>query len=901
VRGLYVRGGDPEETACQIDGVTSRDERTNKPYTTVSLSAIQEVQVQTGGFSAEYGWLRSGVIKVITREGRKDRYSGTVVMRYSPPAPKQFGPSVYDPDTYWNRPYLDPAVCWTGTQNGEPWIDADSDGEVDPGEFKDYDGDGERTVWDEYTQKQYFGFDGWNEISARTLKDEDPYNDLTPEAAQRVYMWQHRRQGDIKEPDYVIDMGFGGPVPFIGKALGDLRFFLSHRESNEMYMVPLATDGVTEEVTDIKITADLSPTAKWTTTLRYGEVHGTNDNNVGLAGYFTTPEEIADELGLRSYITAIMYATDYWCPTSEYRSSFSTSLVKTISARTYFNVGLELLRTTYDTNPNALRDTSRVIKIGNSYWLDESPYGYMPYPSSGIDGLRMGVGMSNSRDSSKVTSFVGRFDYVSQINPSNEVKLGTEVILTKHDVRYRAVELTLPSGRPINEWQRSPLRASIYAQDKLEFEGLIANLGLRMDYTDPSGEWYDWGRDGIDPYDADFYGRNWSPSAEDTIAMVPTKKRIYVSPRLGISHPISEYSKLYFNYVHLLSLPEGRRLYNVRRVTENSVSRIADPNQDASQTVAYELGFERNFFNQLLLIVSAYYKDVSDQPGWVEYNSAKGDVSYDISRDNYYQDHRGLEISLHKPQGKWLTGFMNYTYMVSTSGYFGKQEYYQNPSEQRKADERNEYQSKPIPRPYFRANIALHMPVDFGPRLLGLSPLGGWNFVFLADWREGEWFTWDRGGVPGIRYNIQRPDYRNVDLRLSKTFQFGSQKFQLFVDVNNVFNMKNFTRYPFSEAADRTAYMESLLWPEDIGGPLGFTVFGDDKYGDLRPDDVAYDALETLILNADNDPLLEAENLAIEERNDERIRTKSYIDNPNLDYLYYLHPRDIHIGIRIDF
>ncbi|MBN2089709.1 hypothetical protein JW964_08845, partial [candidate division KSB1 bacterium] len=67
--------------------------------------------------------------------------------------------------------------------------------------------------------------------------------------------------------------------------------------------------------------------------------------------------------------------------------------------------------------------------------------------------------------------------------------------------------------------------------------------------------------------------------------------------------------------------------------------------------------------------------------------------------------------------------------------------------------------------------------------------------------------------------------------------------------------------------------------------------FGDDKIGDLRPKGVTYEALEP---NPNNDP-------AIEERNKVRRENKSYIDNPNLEWLYNLSPRDIFFGIKINF
>ena len=62
------------------------------------------------------------------------------------------------------------------------------------------------------------------------MLDDDPTNDLTPEQAQQIYLWQHRRITDIQEPDYEVDASFGGPVPF-GQSLGNLRFFASYRQT----------------------------------------------------------------------------------------------------------------------------------------------------------------------------------------------------------------------------------------------------------------------------------------------------------------------------------------------------------------------------------------------------------------------------------------------------------------------------------------------------------------------------------------------------------------------------------------------------------------------------------------------------------------------------------------------
>ena len=210
VSGLSVRGGSYNETQFMVDGLVLNDERTSEPTTGIPLSAIQDISLQTGGFGAEYRNARSGVINVVTKEGNKDSYSGSFSFRRSPPSQKHFGMSPYDANSFWFRPYLDDEVCWTGTTNGS---------------------------WDEYQQRQFPSFDGWNSISEQTLSDDDPENNLTPSGAKKLFTWEHRKNGAISLPDVNFDAGFGGPVPFISSRLGDLRFsFQQDRRKIYTYM-----------------------------------------------------------------------------------------------------------------------------------------------------------------------------------------------------------------------------------------------------------------------------------------------------------------------------------------------------------------------------------------------------------------------------------------------------------------------------------------------------------------------------------------------------------------------------------------------------------------------------------------------------------------------------------------
>ncbi len=72
---LHMRGGRPGEIAYWVDGISSTDVYDGRMGTTVENSAIQEVQVVSGTFNAEYGQAMSGIVNIITKEGGSN-YTG---------------------------------------------------------------------------------------------------------------------------------------------------------------------------------------------------------------------------------------------------------------------------------------------------------------------------------------------------------------------------------------------------------------------------------------------------------------------------------------------------------------------------------------------------------------------------------------------------------------------------------------------------------------------------------------------------------------------------------------------------------------------------------------------------------------------------------------------------------
>ncbi len=857
--GIVVRGGGVNQTVFMLDGLSLNDERANIPYLAAGLSAVKEIQVQTGGFNAEYGNLRSGLVNVVTREGEVTRYAGALSFRYRPAGPKQDGPSLYDRNSYFNRPFLDDAVCWTGTNNG---------------------------AWDSYTQRQYFSFGGWNAISDATVRDKNPNNDLTPAGAQKLFEWQHRRQGDIDKPDYVFDAGFGGPVPLVGKKLGRLRFFASHFRQRDMFVFPLSRDSYSENQTQVKINSDLTSQMKLTVSGLYGEVRSVSPQSEWNWKVPPTGRVLRDAYDVADLLTAstgasLLYMPDYCSPSDIFRYMAGVQLTHLLSSRTFYEVSLQNSVNRYHTFQSALRDTARVYEPVPGYRVDEAPWGYWGYKVDGIDG-RTGLGgwMNLDRDQSVNSTTRIRFDLTSQIDLRNQIKVGADYAYNDYDIKTSFVNPSMTTWNLNMNYRVFPYRIGTYIQDKLEFQGFVANLGLRYDYSNSNTDYFT-----LADYDKSFKA-GYGNEIEETAPKVVSKASSYWSPRLGISHPISENSKLYFNYGHFRSEPASLYRFQLQREYNGLVTYVGNPNLELEKTVAYELGYSQNLLDRFLFNLAAYYKDVSNQPGWISYRNVNNTVQYAKAANNNYQDIRGFEVTLTKRSGAWWTGFVNYTYDVRTSGYFGLLYYFQDPTKQRDYLRQNPYQEKPHPRPYFRTNIELHTPHQFGPSWRNLRPLEEWSLNIIADWKAGAFDTYNPNNIPGIQDNVQWADWYNVNLRLSRQLRLKGVTLQLYADANNIFNFKFLSSAGFSDTYDRQDYLASLHFSWETGDQKG-----NDRVGTFRPAGVAFEPLEA---NPDNDP-------AIRARNDRRLENKSYIDMPNFTSLTFLNPRDVLFGVRVNF
>ena len=849
-----IRGGGLDQTALMVDGMSFVDNRSNQPIMMVNMSSIDQISIIKGGFNAEYGNIRSGLISIITKEGSTTNYSGSIDIYYDPPQYKHDGYSLYDPMNYYLRPFLEPSVMWSGTHQG---------------------------AWDSETRESYPEFIGWNAVSANLLSDNDPSNDMSPSQARDLFLWYHQTEGSddlgqIKgqyahKPDLNLDIGFGGPVPLIGKILGDMSFYFSHNNKNEMFALPTAKDFYSESNTQLKLTMTPKDKIKLKIEGIYGEVNTLSASPEGsgnnwyldsgsdiLWSYLATSDAYADGGG------SALYWPNALNPYNIYRSMVGLTLDHVINPSTYYNIrisNVHLKNACY--GPDFIRDTTMVQSFGNVN-VDESPFGFLVasnYTPSG-DGMVFASLGGVTRDKSEVTTLNIKFDLTSQINKKHQVKTGFEFNYDDLYTNYQSQFSYAPKNNYINQYRAYPSRLSLYVQDKIEIKGLFANLGLRVDNSYPNINWYT----------VDLYSKYLSPTfKEDFTESAPKESargHLKISPRIGISHPITHAAKLYFNYGHFYSMPSSIDMYQIGYGTAyQGIDFLGNPSAEIPKTIAYELGVEYDLFNKILIHASGYYKDVSDQIAYVGYTSIDGSVNYTTTENSNYEDIRGFELRVQKRFGHWVTGWVNYNYVVQTWGNFGRDHYYENPRDQLRYGYQNPKQEKPLARPFARSSLVFHTPKVWGPKIFGMRPFEQWQANILLGWKAGEYITWDPLDTYELQDNLQWRSEFTGDLRIAKNIS--GEKFDLmfFMDVNNVFGLQYISMQGFDSGDDWRNYLESLhlqMYNDEEYIAKGYTS-GNDRVGDVYSDE------------------------------------KPHINMPNRGFLTYLNPRRITIGLRYNF
>jgi len=283
-------------------------------------------------------------------------------------------------------------------------------------------------------------------------------------------------------------------------------------------------------------------------------------------------------------------------------------------------------------------------------------------------------------------------------------------------------------------------------------------------------------------------------------------------------------SKIFFNYGHFLQPPVNDELFHVRPTGSVSAD-LPRVTVEWPRTIAYEIGYEQRVYQDFMIHLLGYYKDVDNQL------SVQDIVPLDeVSRvttlnNNSYADIRGLQLRLEKRTGRWWYGFASLEYMVKSTGLTGKRYIYE---DRQLAELENErpLQERQDPVPVVTANATFKTPQDFGPFVFGQKLLGDWRLNLLFDWSDGGTTLLNPEAPLGEQHRVGVIDYHNLDLLLEKRFNVLNTRFGLYMQVSNVTNYKGFPN-PFNW----TRYMDSLHFPHEQGSQKG-----NDKLGDWDKD-----------------------------------------------------------------
>ena len=917
---LTIRGGAADQTGTMVNGLSYNNPAVGNAETSIPLSAIEQVSVLSGGFNAEYGNFRSGLINVTTKSGSKSAYHGTLNFSRNFDQMRRFGPALNDPKAPLLAPYLDADVAFVGTEVG--WAS------------------------DPYRRQQGDSFEGWIQKAEQYNIGKPPTQQATPLDLYLLYSWLFManpdyeglaRQGyTVSEEqktlleeharsetgdEYNFDGGFGGPIPLLNDVLG-ATFYVSNNTTERKYVLPVVRDS--ERRINTLATIRLEPTETMTLTLNglwkiqegvssIRPAFGDFPDATRDGGFMPTENYRAFVRDTRSSEYRM-----YWFDPPHFPLLKQTTLLggitlnSVVSKSTYWELSLSTMEI-QNNNPQHGddRDTTKVYTYFGPFPVDEMPYGKWQFAGShrlngytyasyddpvGIGKFRFRGKEGDLYDDTRIRQFRAKFDIASQLDESHYLKAGFEY--NYMDINHTFWEKWNNNAYNAYEfnYHRWPSQMGVYLQDQIAFGGFLANVGVRVDYYNggggrwPSGDPFATAVLTPVPYGSDSLLFAYLASGKSYIwdtwneydkanpgFLQPVENFVTVSPRVGVSFPITDFSKLYFNYGQFRSNPAYYSMYLLRyRYTKNGLYDMSNPNLEPPLTISYELGAVYNFWGPHTVRVAGYYKDVSGQPGDVTYANAAGTINYDAYLNNEYQDVQGLELSLTKLDASWITWTINFDYRLSKSGLTGRETITDVTINDDLAGLYAGQESRQLPQPSVNLSLTLRSP-DGGDDFVSRQLLGGWLLTIFGEWRSGSYFTWNPLGLPYVSSNLQWPDYYMVDLRINKAFDIGGVRTTFYVDIRNLFNlevnlMKNWWAFDRLNGDDRN-YLASLRLP----------MYSDPAYDNLRAANPGF------YLPGDDRP------------GDLRSAEKPYINDPNLPYFLYGQPRDIWLGLKVDF
>lgn len=350
---------------------------------------------------------------------------------------------------------------------------------------------------------------------------------------------------------------------------------------------------------------------------------------------------------------------------------------------------------------------------------------------------------------------------------------------------------------------KMPVFAAAYIQDKIEYNDLIINLGLRYDYIDVDNLQFK------NPARPDLgINANTGEIILDGWEKVPTFQA--VSPRLGFSFPVTDRTVFHAQFGKFVQQTRLRDIYQGLYATAANLKggfEITAPvgfNIRPTRTTQYEIGFTQQIGDFASFDITGFYKDIQDQ---VVFDKQDTDPtspikSYNILKNGDFATTKGIEIAFNMRRTSRFQVNAGFTFQDaqgtgsfpnSARGIVGApldgvtifKPQYISPLEFNNA---------------FRGNINLdyRFGKDDGPKILSQFGISG-----LLTFNSGHPYTLGKGG-PDLEgdardrspieplNNSTTPWVFQFDLRIDKTINlFNKLNANIYVYVINLFDNKN--------------------------------------------------------------------------------------------------------------
>lgn len=765
----HFRGGREFETNYLVGGVSINNPLSNSRSFEPMVAALQEVEVITSGFSAEYGHAQSGVVNMIMKEG-SDRW--TARFDFSMDLP-HYQTHAGNPYARENMPFFEKL------SNAEEWLTPlkGDEGGITyafEGKYGNYAND----------ESHY------SAINDPTLRSYLMHRDSLYIAtmAMRSYQQMARDVGiqDDWMPRQRVDITAGGPIS------KNVRVFLAVSQRKTKDTTPTPHPDLLRQLMG-NLTTQLSGKDKLTTSYSYN--YRFRNGSVGLEDLFDRVlsvekrEQTSHQLAMK------------------WNHIFNSS--------SYLELGLKYLNT-YDEERPEFLDDGRFEDLdahnGSRYTENNYVGDYRNNPAH-ISMNRL----DDDRGYERTHTYGLTGFWVSQINSSNLIKFGVQLQGYHLDV-YNEHNASSPGEMSTEDFTVDPYEGAVYIQDKLEWEGMIANFGLRYDFYNYNFNYFS---NIFTPLLNPHFPEKGSIYDPEYAEKEKTKSYGRLQPRLGVSFPISDKSVFHLNYGTFIQRPGFNEILYMRFNPLGLIDNIGNPLLKPERTSAYDVGIVQSLPFGLRLDVSAFYKDVQDLTEEAIYVN-KGNEQYFNRTNRDYADIKGFNVNLEKTTG-YVNTYLRYNYQsakgkASESGD-ARIVLYETPQSDGTTID------LPNPRDIFMdydrkhrliASMTVRTGRRTGPAIMKFRPLADMSLSATFTYMTGRPYTYDVE-LLGLVNNKRQPSFNDLRMRLQKSFQIGQFRYMIYIEGFNILNSKEWDQDVFDLGSDLwkrwvRGDRESLLW-----------------------------------------------------------------------------------------